>query len=539
LKPLLHLWSLAIEEQFYLVFPLLLIVGKRFRIDALIIIAVCLVSSFLLNVIQIDEKPTEVFFFPSSRAWELLIGSLIAYLNIHSVVKNNTNQFANLLSWFGVVLILGSWFFLNGIKIEFSSWWALMPTLGAASLILAGEKAWFNRKILASRIAIFIGLISYPLYLWHWVLLSFLRITEIEKPNAFIKIAVLILSIILAWLTYYFIEKRIRFQKNRFLTGGLFLCLMSIGAIGFVIQQAHGYPEHLSLSQNFMAGEVGHKTYVDEMRIYRKICLKKYEKEYGDQYCLIQDFNREPTVLLIGDSHSNHLYSGLVQSSFFENENLLNFGAGGCWPFFDNPTTPNNKCLPLINRSLEMAIHNTAINTVVLTGRAVTEVNAKSFTPKKKLFSSNPITEVNPYVLFQNSMRKTLQRLSETQKNIVFILDIPELEFNPKSCINRPWRRTSEAFKVPCAITRIQAEARRSKHVEMVKQVLKDFPNVELLDPFPAFCDEDYCWAVKDKKMLYRDDNHVNQTGSIYLADYLKNQKKINSSDTKSLPVIQ
>jgi peptidoglycan/LPS O-acetylase OafA/YrhL len=92
LKPLLHLWSLAIEEQFYLAFPLLLIVGKRFQISPLLIISTCLGVSFLTNVIQIHDKPTEVFFFPTSRAWELLIGSLVAYLSIHSIRKNQAEN---------------------------------------------------------------------------------------------------------------------------------------------------------------------------------------------------------------------------------------------------------------------------------------------------------------------------------------------------------------------------------------------------------------------------------------------------------------
>ena len=106
LKPLLHLWSLAIEEQFYLVFPLLLIVGKRFHVNPLLIISTSLVISFLANVIQIQDRPTDVFFFPYSRAWELLVGSLIAYVSIHSIGKNQTKKFANLLSLIGVILIL-------------------------------------------------------------------------------------------------------------------------------------------------------------------------------------------------------------------------------------------------------------------------------------------------------------------------------------------------------------------------------------------------------------------------------------------------
>ena len=527
LKPLLHLWSLAIEEQFYLAFPLLLILGGRFRINLLVIIATCLGISFLCNVIQIDDKPTEVFFFLTSRAWELLIGSLIAYLSIYSIGKKQAERFSNWLAWFGVLLIFTGWIFLDSKTILFPSWWALMPTIGAASLIFAGETAWFNRKILASKIAVFIGLISYPLYLWHWVLLSFARITEIEKLSALLRLLILVISFVLAFLTYQFVEKNVRFQKSKFISLGLLAVLLLIGSAGYIVQQYKGYSGRYTFTQDWVEGELGNDLFANNGLVFEKKCVDKYGKVpyknfSKNEFCLVQNAQSPPTALLLGDSHANHLYSWLIRDTKLTGGNLLNRGLGGCFPFFDNPIYPNETCLPLINELLEMAIVTSSIETVILASRAVTKINEKTFMPKKPPLDFSSLKETNnPYFVFQNGMRKTLQRLTQANKKIVFILDIPELEFEPIVCTKRPWRLSGEEAKSPCAVPRSLVDSRRKKYLEIVTSVLRDFPNVKVLDPVSALCDEAYCWAIKANKLLYRDNNHLNEVGAVYLSEHL------------------
>ncbi len=531
LKPLLHLWSLAIEEQFYLAFPLLLILGRRFHVNPLVIISTCLSVSFLLNVIQIDDKPTEVFFFPTSRAWELLIGSLIAYLSIHSIGKKQAEQFSNWLAWFGVLLIFTAWIFLNSKTILFPSWWALMPTIGAASLIFAGEKAWFNRKILASRVAIFIGLISYPLYLWHWALLSFIRITEIEKPKALLRLSVIVVSFILAWLTYYFVERNIRFQKSKFISLGLLICLLIIGAAGYFVKYQKGFPNHHHelLTQTDNSLEPNQKIYLTN-KLQTKECLEKYKQlTNGDNsllpsFCLIQDDKKDPTVLLFGDSHANHLYSGLLEQISIS-DNFMNLGSGGCLPFFDAPTS-NEKCTQLEKDMLEMVITSSSIKTIIISARSMTNENKVTYLSKQNVLlrvfvNSDSKLTTDPFITFQNSIRETLQRLSAANKKIVFLLDTPDLEFSPYACVARPWRFSGASVKTPCAILRSNVDNSRKKYLEIVTQVLSEFPAVKVLDPIPVLCDTDYCRAEKEGKMLYHDSHHLNEAGAIYLGKHL------------------
>lgn len=527
LKPLLHLWSLAIEEQFYLVFPLLLILGGRFRVNALAIILACLSISFLLNVLLISDKPTEVFFFPYSRAWELLVGSLLAYISLRVEIKQRRANVANYFAWFGVTLILVAWIFLDSKKIVFPSWWALMPTIGAACLIFAGETAWFNRKILASNVAVFIGLISYPLYLWHWVLLSFAKITEIDKPNTLLRLALVFTSMLFAWLTYQFVEKNVRFQKSKFISVGLLSCLLAIGAAGYVVKEQKGYSGRYTFTQDWTEGELGNDLFASKGLVFEKKCVDKYgkvpyEKFSKNEFCLVQNAQLPPTALLLGDSHANHFYSWLIRDTKLTGGNLLNRGSGGCFPFFDNPKNPNESCLPLINELLEMTTATPSIETVILASRAVTEINEKTFIPKKTTLDFSSLKDAdNPYLVYQNGMRKTLQYLTQAHKKIVFILDIPELEFEPIVCTKRPWRLSGEEAKTPCAVPRSLVDSRRKKYLEIVTNVLRDFPNVKVLDPLPALCDDTYCWAIKDNKLLYRDNNHLNEVGAAYLYEHL------------------
>lgn len=532
LKPLLHLWSLAIEEQFYLVFPLLLIAGKRFQISPLFIISMCLSVSFLANVIQINDKPTEVFFFPYSRAWELLIGSFVAYLSIHSIGKNQAKKFSNPLSWLGVILILSAWIFLDSKKILFPSWWALMPTLGAACLIFAGEKAWFNRKVLASKIAVFIGLISYPLYLWHWVLLSFLRITEVEKLSSLVRILILVVSIIFAWLTYFFVEKNVRFQKSKLVSLRLLVSLLLIGYVGYVVKLNEGYPNRFKFEANWVEGELGNDAFKKKGLISQQICVDNYRDllnenisssgrlaDYG--FCLLQNSQKAPTALLFGDSHANHLYAGLITNIDLTGGNLLNLGRGACYPFVDL-YFQEKECQQLVSKGLEMAVSSSSIHTLILTSHFFRQKESGML---KKLFGSDSVTQDTFYASIQNGMRKTLQQLLDSNKKVVFILDTPKLNFSPEECVVRPWRLRGKSFKSPCATSRTFVDNARRKYLEVVTQVLKEFPNVKIFDPMPAFCDKDYCWAIKDKKLLYRDNGHLSEVGAIYLGEHFKYEK--------------
>ncbi|WP_197033570.1 acyltransferase [Bradyrhizobium sp. URHD0069] len=207
-KPLLHLWSLGIEEQFYLFWPLMLMLIARLRLGILAAVSVVGVASFVLNVMLIDSNPVATFYLPFTRAWELLAGAALA---CGWNLVNHSSTASNLRATVGLVLIATAAGVLD-TKSAFPGWWAVLPVAGAA-LLLSAPAAWFCRTLLASPPLVWIGLISYPLYLWHWPLLVFFAIIKFGPLTLVERELILGLSVLLAWATYWLVESPIRFGR--------------------------------------------------------------------------------------------------------------------------------------------------------------------------------------------------------------------------------------------------------------------------------------------------------------------------------------
>lgn len=206
-KPLLHLWSLGIEEQFYLAWPLLLVAAWRRRASLIWLTVVLAGASFLLNIYLTRVDLLGPFYSPLTRVWELLIGAWLALALERSMPAPPRS--ANLWSAGGLALIVTAVVALDRTS-HFPRWLALLPTVGAALMVSAGPAAWLSRHLLSWRPLVFMGLISYPLYLWHWPLLSFARIAMGDTPPVAVRTALVLASVGLAWLTFVWLERPVR-----------------------------------------------------------------------------------------------------------------------------------------------------------------------------------------------------------------------------------------------------------------------------------------------------------------------------------------
>ena len=354
-KPLLHLWSLGIEEQFYIIWPLLLwaVWQQRHRLWGIIFLLA--VVSFGLNLSLVQRDPIGTFYAPYTRFWELLIGAMLAYATLHkpALLAVLTPRRANGVSLLGGGLLAMGMALLNKGSV-FPGAWALLPTLGAALIIAAGPRAWFNRTVLAHRIVVWFGLISFPLYLWHWPLLSFAYIIESEVPSRGVRLAAVALSVVLAWLTYRFVEKPIRFgaTHSRAETAGLVLGVAIVGGLGL-----HSYTHGGLEGTGYRTAEKSaYAHYFDnslpEQAYFKKIRLAEYYRDGCNFYDLAQRRQgkatqvpvpmleasctvRQPTqphaVLIWGDSHAQQFYAGL-RENLPADWQVLQVASSGCAP---------------------------------------------------------------------------------------------------------------------------------------------------------------------------------------------------------------
>jgi peptidoglycan/LPS O-acetylase OafA/YrhL len=477
-NPLLHLWSLGIEEQFYIFWPpvLLMLFGSKRR--WLWIAAIAAVSFGVSLMIFYGYKEWS-FYSPVSRAWELLAGGMVAsrYIDHPEREQRSFAHQHNLLAMTGIAAILGAALGLDKGS-PFPGVYALLPVLGAV-LIIVSPNSWVNRFLLSNRPMVLIGLISYPLYLWHWPLLSYLAIIRHGVPN-FVEIWIAVLVAVgLSWLTFRFVEIPLRRRPN--VVPRLSFALMAVGMVGIVTTAASGLgfrfpPEIRDIALLPLQSNAG----------LRDRCFLEVPGSRFDSNCVEPGDN--PLLFLWGDSTAAALLPGLKKAQQTVPFRLARFAAPGCAP--------------------------------VLAGGSNTRCDAANDIVFGFIKSSHPeIVLLHAMWDDYNDLDKlgeTLQRLKKLDiPRIVILGPVPVWKRTlPHALVNAYRLRHAIADRIAAGVSGPQGD----EHMEAFARAA----GVEYISARHALCNRDGCMtrvgpAAND--LITSDIVHLTDAGSVFLLD--------------------
>ena len=502
LKPMLHLWSLGVEEQFYLVFPILALMALKLRRNFLPIMVILALVSFGFNMLWMDSHPIGNFYSPITRFWEILAG-VILFLTTrksgesriegkkHRILAAITSP--ELRSVLGLVVLTAAVILVRDSQ-PYPGIQALLPVLAAILLISAGDKSFLNSKILSARPLVWLGLISFPLYLWHWPILSFSRIILGQDPPQWAKLSLIGVSIALSWVTYKWVEKPIRHLR---ISSRLVTAVTSASAVvltmGLLMAIQQGFPDR---SLETKEAKVASSYFVGPLWEYTSndLCNQKYNFTERDSlpwwFCMTNS-NKTPDVLILGNSYANQLYPGLAQNEAFGHLTFLSIGI--C-----DPTWQEHPELLLRCKSQQQHIENIFLSVdepirfVILAGM-----------PPKGQWDYDYLVKLRKSISFFEK---------QGAKVIVFSPHlVPGYGIN--SCYARPL--------VPAAHDCIES-------IEMREVAAADFrtfserlqlsnPDILFFDQNAVFCDSEECrFKTEEGIPLYRDENfHLSEFASI------------------------
>jgi peptidoglycan/LPS O-acetylase OafA/YrhL len=543
LKPLLHLWSLGIEEQFYLLWPPLLYFVWTRKINPLMVIVAITIGSFALNAYWIREHEVRTFYLPVTRLWELSLGSILAYVQIPGgrVGAYSSERFrANLANfngpWFrnaqaalGVSLLVAAMVGLSKYQ-QFPGWWAALPTLGSFLLIAAGSHTWINRMLLGNPLMVFVGLISYPLYLWHWPLLSFQRIIAAGDIPTADLIATLALAFILAWLTYRFIERPIRSSRKRLepsmtLVAGIAL----IGTIGYMsyAQDIQPRSAHYGLKRIIAASA--------ELA-FPGPHLKQLG---GDVNPIMGQGKSRQKVLFLGDSQVEQYYpriDSLLTNDPAGTKSVIYSSRGGCPPIPHVKENQLPQCDGLIEQGIELA-KDPDIDTIVVAADWAAYFLGRDSNPLPYYFEDASTKGVLRNAKGSDASNKAflafesmVSQFTKANKTVYFVLQSPTgAVFRPRMMITRSLMDLSFRIRIP-NISTAELVSQIRPVVTKLRQIASN-TGAFTLDPIASLCNDSICPVLTpDGEPIYKDDGHLNPVYVKQSVRYLDNVVKLKAN---------
>ena len=503
-KPLLHTWSLGVEEQFYLLFPvLLLLLFRRGMKWVVIATALAALTSVIISQWASVNAPVAGYFLLPSRFWELALGSMAAFYLMRPDHKPDNRLLAEAGGWSGLGLI-GYAVLTFDSTTPFPGLFALFPAAGATLIIVFSGQSTSVGKLLGSTVFVFTGLLSYSIYLWHYPAIVFSRKIWPEADSFTNTLILLPLIAFLSFLTWKYVE--LPFRKRDGVSTARSLKFASGIAIMLVLIAIAG------------VGSDGFK-----------------RPERGGNAALNPETISDEDFIVIGDSHAAHLVSGLTQltSGVVDDRS-----ANGCIPLrnidrYDSRVSPG-KCSNFMNSELDRLIASDPEATIIISSMGPTYLDGTRFKIPNSRVDGNRVVLVDKpditdsYEIFELGLRTTFGELTAMERSeVIFAIDIPELGI-ADGCVDGSKQILLGDFLIedflvpssePCAVDRDDYDQRTERYRTLVYSVAKDFPRIKVFDPTPVFCDNMQCVGVDpDGRNLYRDQDHLSPIGSLLVA---------------------
>jgi peptidoglycan/LPS O-acetylase OafA/YrhL len=512
LKPFLHTWSLAVEEQYYVLFPILLFLFWRFgRIATVLLLIALLIFSFLYCLWALDHHPNANFLLLPSRAWELLAGCLVAFFIQKKGLLSN-----NFLATLGLVAIIFSVFVFDS-STPFPSYYTLVPVLGAMAIIIFANEKTLVAQILRARIIVGLGLISYSLYLWHQPVFSFLKHLLFTKPTYFQSFVALVLICLISIFSWQYVERPFR-NKKKFSKKSIIIFsivfIIATALLGLLGHKKMGFTNRLSTETRM----ISEGSFDKNPRQFE--CKYLDEKSEIDETCLIGDKkNAEPSIAIIGDSHADHLLQSFHNQLLLEGLTAYNFSFKNCSPVSFISTTSDfteNICFEKISNFIK---DNKNVNKVIVAFRWVTSIPGKGYGN----FSRENLLDKKILKSRGEIIAKKLENLAGSEIELTLVYPVPEAgEDVPNYTVKkRILGKKNFILRIPYALF-----MERNKYayyalnlVSTTKAIIRVYPSQVLCEEIP----DGYCKTVLNSKSLYYDDDHLTNYGASLFTPFLLN----------------
>jgi peptidoglycan/LPS O-acetylase OafA/YrhL len=501
-SPLLHTWSLAVEEQFYIFYPLFLfLVSRYFRRRYAAALLPLFGVSFLYGIWLVAANQSAAFYSAPARAWELLLGGILA---LHIIPPLRNRLAANAAAFVGL-LLLGYSFVRFSPSTSFPGMAALCPTMGAALLIYSAELSTpLVASILSTKPVAFIGLISYSLYLWHWVLLVFVRYWLARSLGGWEVAGVIGASILIASLSWKFVENPFRgrgriISSRRLLFAAAALVSLAFASFGGLLYLRQGLPSRFDpqvldlLARNYWT--------------QKDVC--------EDRFCPVGDSAATPSFLLWGDSHAGALvpaFDSIAQANQMSGWIAYSSGCAPLLGLKRYDQVDPEKCARF-NRFVVDQIAAKHIKTVFLHSRwaAYCEGNRGAGHP---IFLTKDHIPEQDYAVFESLLRQTVEQLELLHVNVVLIASVPEVWMDvPTVLARRAISGTGAEPELPYA----EFLHRQARVFKLFSEITQRYA-ISVLYPDSILCRTSFCVVVNEKHALYIDDSHLSIKGAMYVS---------------------